>query len=153
MEDFDRLSPLTFGVPHLDGQHEQLLRLVHEMHVACEEERPVAELRRLAAVLTLHTRLHFMDEEMFMDGAGYPGLDAHRRRHAEFTEGLLRLQSELWSTRKEQFAQILNYEMKWIHQHLEQEDDELGRWLKESSMFPGLPGWQESSEFSSIPTT
>src|ERR1700761_6363720 len=126
MDDMVRQPGLIFGVPRLDTQHEQLVQLVREIKAAFERQGPVCELRRLAAVLTLHTRLHFMDEEIFMEGAGYPGLLAHRHRHAEFTEGLLRLQSGLLSTKREQLANIVEYEMLWIQQHLEQEDDELG---------------------------
>ena len=153
MDEFARRAPLIFGVPRLDTQHEQLLQLVKEIHAALAQRRPVHELRRLATLLTLHTRLHFMDEEMFMEGAEYPGLEAHRHRHAEFTEGLLRLQSGLLAPRAVQFRQIVEYELRWIHQHLEAEDDELGRWLKENETFGEYQDWERASDPGSIPTS
>jgi len=153
MDDTVGRPRLIFGVPRLDTQHEQLEQLVREINAAFEQKRPVCELRRLAAVLTLHTRLHFMDEEIFMEGAGYPGLVAHRHRHAEFTEGLLRLQSGLFSTKLEQFASLVEYEMRWIQQHLEEEDGEMRRWLSENELFNQCDGWERESNGSSIPTS
>ncbi|ABF42650.1 Hemerythrin-like, metal-binding protein [Candidatus Koribacter versatilis Ellin345] len=142
---------LTFGIPRLDSQHEQLLQLVRQMREADAGGKSLCELRLLAATLTLHTRMHFMDEEMFMEGAGYPGLEAHRRRHAEFTEGLLRLQSGLLSTSRSQFARIVEYELGWIHQHLEDEDNELGRWLEENKIFAESLDWEAPPGPGSIP--
>ncbi len=144
---------LVFGIPGLDEQHDQLLQLAGQMRAAFEECRPVDELRRLAALFTLRTRLHFMDEETFMEGAGYPGLASHRRRHAEFTEGLLRLQARLRPNHLQNLAEILDYELRWIREHLEEEDDELGRWLQQSKLFSEPPQWEPAPHASSIPTS
>ncbi len=134
MEHSRPLTALIFGVPRLDAQHEQLLQLARHMQAAFASGRPLGELRRLAAVLTLHVRLHFMDEEMFMEGAGFPGLAIHRRCHQEFTEGLLRLETSLHRGGRGNFQEIVEYELQWITHHLEEEDDQLGRWLRDNEI-------------------
>jgi hemerythrin len=127
-------------VARLDVQHEQLLKLLGEMRQALEDGRPAGELRRLSALLTLHTRMHFMDEETFMEGAEYPGLARHRVRHTQFTEGLLRFEKGLRTASQRDFREIVQYELQWIAQHLEEEDDELGGWVRENELrIAGVP--------------
>lgn len=120
---------LQCGVARLDEQHVRLLSLLREMQQAVAQKSPLSELQRLAALLTLHARLHFLDEETFMEGAEYPGLAQHRERHGEFTEGLLRLQERLRGARNG-FEKIAHYEMEWITQHLQEENRDRDLWLR-----------------------
>ena len=152
MEPYARHEWPQVGVPRLDAQHRQLVVLVNRLDFAVKANDGVRELWNLAAELTLQTRLHFLDEEMIMEGAQYPALAEHRFRHAEFTEGLLRLQKQLKFNRSDHFRQIVRYELEWITKHLEDSDEAFGAWLKKTGGIAAVigndgevPFWQATS--------
>ena len=145
------MKRVEIGISRLDEQHEQLLRLLGEMRHAVESGRPAGDLRRISALLTLHTRMHFMDEELFMEGAEYPGLARHRARHTEFTEGLLQMENGLRTVFGRDFREIVEYEVRWIAQHLEEEDDELSEFVREKELRGAMPPLPLSEGPSSIP--
>ena len=142
---------LKCDVTHLNGLHRRLVDLLISLQVASAEERPSKEVRRLAAELTLQLRILFFDQEMIMEGAGYPGLQAHRRLHAAFTDGILRTQSGLRILRGNQFAELLAYERGWIARHLDEEDGPFAMWLEGKTATEEESGAREGRESSSIP--
>jgi hemerythrin len=148
-----RRDELEVGVSHLDAQHRRLVELLVGMQAALIEKQPAKELRRLAAALTLHARIHFSDEEMIMEGAAYPGLAKHREMHREFTDGILRLQTKLRFRRTEQFAELLNFEREWIARHLDEQDGQFSLWLQENAVEEDLGRIGEVTGNSSIPIT
>lgn len=146
-----RRDELKRGVTHLSALHRRLVDLLIGVQVASAEEQPAQELRRLAAELTLQLRILFFDQEMIMEGAGYPGLESHRRLHAAFTDGILRTQSGLRILRGSQFAELLKYERAWIARHLDEEDGAFAMWLEEKTAAEGEGVLQETAERSSVP--
>lgn len=125
-----RRDELKRGVTHLNALHRRLVDLLIGLQVALAEERPPQELRRLAAELTLQLRILFFDQELIMEGAGYPGLQSHRRLHANFTEGILHMQNGLRILRGSHFGELLVYERAWIARHLDKEDGPFAMWLE-----------------------
>jgi hemerythrin len=147
MEFFQWRDELSVGVYRLDQQHQNLIALLNKLYAAVQVGRPAGELRMLCSQLTLHTRLHFSDEEMIMEGAEYPRLREHRARHSEFTEGLLRLQQRLAKRGTNRYAEMMDYEFAWFASH-QKADGEFGAWLRERTRKSDVV-----SEASSIPIT
>jgi hemerythrin len=153
MELFSWREGLRIGVSRLDEQHQRLVDLLNRMHEAIVAQRPLEEVQALAAELTLHTRLHFLYEEMIMEGAEYPLLSDHRFRHAEFTEGLLRLQKRLKLDVRKQFREIVRYELEWISAHLEESDEAFAAWLRAGGNSGDSPPSTARDDDSSISIT
>lgn len=140
---------LAIGIGQIDAQHRKLIHLLNLLHEGVTGHLPLHDLRELTAELTLHTRIHFSDEEMIMEGAEYPALAAHRRLHLEFVENHLRLARHLRLDRPAQFQSVVHLESAWISKHVSLDDAEFGRWFHDHSR--GYP-FLDQGETSSVPT-
>ena len=67
------------GDPVIDDQHRELFGLANALLAAAASNsgQTIPSLEALIA----HVRGHFADEEAILEGAGYPGLDMHKRAH------------------------------------------------------------------------
>lgn len=71
---------LELGDDDLDREHHLQVALVSGATDALERGRPLVA-RRLLEQLAGYTKVHFDGEELLMELASYPHLDAHRREH------------------------------------------------------------------------
>jgi hemerythrin len=68
-------------VEPMDREHQQLIRLMNELHDACLSGQRSAQVLTLSA-LGDFTVKHFRDEEAYMASIHYEGLATHKRHHA-----------------------------------------------------------------------
>lgn len=69
------------GIPDLDADHRDLTLLFNELFAAVAAGASGMISRRAADAVLALTEAHFAREEAFLEGAGYPELEAHRREH------------------------------------------------------------------------
>ena len=81
------------GHPEIDEQHRQLFELTNRL----SEAQSVDELKVHLMLLYRHTRIHFADEELQMNRAGYPGAAAHAGYHNQLLDRLNRLAQKVGS--------------------------------------------------------
>lgn len=84
-------NELKLGVPAMDAEHRQLLRLTNDFLSAAKEHAPFSRLTRIMGELIARARIHFQAEETLLDHAGYPGLAGHRSEHARLLVDAQRL--------------------------------------------------------------
>ena len=78
---------LAIGVEEIDAQHEELFRRAERL-VRALRTGDRAGVDALFTYLAGYAEKHFLVEERLMEGAGYPGLAAHRAAHARFRDDL-----------------------------------------------------------------
>ncbi len=77
---------LSLNVPAIDNDHKRLFDLLNRVRfLDLAGDDPEAIIDALSELL-LYTQTHFRREERLMELGNYPGLDAHRRYHREFTD-------------------------------------------------------------------
>ena len=76
------------GVGPMDEAHKKLLGLMNQLHEqrAAGDDKP--ELRRTLKALADFTVRHFREEEAYMQSIAFPGLENHKRIHANLLEQL-----------------------------------------------------------------
>lgn len=108
------------GIPAIDSQHMQLVKLVNELNDALvEKNRPKAELIFQETLDYLVS--HFEFEEKLQDKAGYCYAKAHRRVHEIFMRKVSMLRHR--SRDGEDVAlELLQMLKKWLTHHIRNED-------------------------------
>ena len=81
MSRFVWLETFEIGVPEIDDDHREMLSLMQRVEAAAEAEDYGASGRLLDALMD-HSRGHFAREERYLEGVGYPDVEAHRHYHA-----------------------------------------------------------------------
>jgi hemerythrin len=84
-------NDLKLGVPAMDAEHRQLLRLTNDFLSAAKEHAPFPRLTHIMGELIARARIHFQAEETLLDHSGYPGLAGHRSAHARLLVDAQRL--------------------------------------------------------------
>lgn len=98
------------GNRSIDRQHRALAALLNEWHDAVLQGATPARVEAVSAAFTRYTESHFRNEELMLDEAGYPALDAHRREHAAFLR-------QLGSRGAEPF-ELLRWARIWFLEHI-----------------------------------
>jgi len=115
------------GVPSIDEQHRQLVRLVNELNRAIASKDSDMAVRRRLDSLAEFTRLHFETEHRLMEQYAYPGAAAHDLEHERLLEvlrhgGGLNQGNELLA---------LQNTKDWLLGHIMHADKPLGAFLKQ----------------------
>ncbi|MEZ4331607.1 MAG: bacteriohemerythrin [Myxococcota bacterium] len=73
----------SVGVPNMDAAHKKLMGLMNQLHEQRAAGEGKAALRSTLKALADYTAVHFREEEAFMQAIGFPGIDSHKRIHAQ----------------------------------------------------------------------
>jgi hemerythrin-like metal-binding protein len=122
-------AELAVGIPELDRQHQHLYAIASALH----EVMRAGRRDPLPGILTLLREwavAHFAAEERHMAWQRFPGLAAHRARHAEFLEQLARLEAEAAEAlRPSLVVDVSIFLGQWMRDHVRGHDLEFSRWL------------------------
>jgi hemerythrin len=111
---------LELGIPAIDSQHRQLVRLVNELNDALTaKNRPKAEL--IFEEVLDYLVCHFEFEERLQEKAGYCYAKAHRRVHEIFMRKVNSLRDHARSG-EGAALELLQMLKKWLTHHIRNED-------------------------------
>jgi hemerythrin len=116
---------LALGVDELDAQHQELFRRA-DAFLEGLGTAASAEVEQLLGFLAEHAGAHFGAEEAWMEGAGYPDLEAHRAEHRRFLADLAARADGGGGTPLEVAAWLV----RWLHDHLVQADGAAARCIR-----------------------
>src|ERR1043165_9399259 len=71
----------SVSIPQIDAQHQQLVALINELHMAMMEGNGKPALAHILAELVRYAENHFTYEETMLQQRGYSGLAGHRLEH------------------------------------------------------------------------
>ena len=111
---------LELGIPAIDSQHKQLVKLVNELNDALvAKNRPKAEL--IFEEVLDYLVSHFEFEEKLQEKAGYCFLKAHRRVHEIFMRKVNAVR-ERARNGEDVALELLQMLKKWLMHHIKSED-------------------------------
>ena len=127
---------LSVGVDLIDEQHKMLIQRLNDISTAVEFNKGPNEIARTLSFLIDYTDFHFSEEEKHMKDQGYPGLDDHLTKHAEFKTTLANLEQDY----KEDGATHLlahsidTFLINWLVNHISGVDVKFGEFLREKGV-------------------
>lgn len=124
-------SGMSVDVKLLDNDHKKLAILINDLHdgvmTGCARER----LERIFDEVVAYTRIHFDHEELFLDGAGYGGAEAHKQEHGHKIQQVLVMRERFRSgTAFADDLEVLNQLKDWLVNHIQRSDQEFVPHLK-----------------------
>lgn len=114
------------GIPVIDDQHRQLVRLITLLQDAVRTGAVGSAVADVLRSLVDYTQYHFREEERIMQQIRYPDLEAHRAQQAgliaQITDILLRLR------RGEEVGEpeMIEFLVRWLGEHILQDDRKIG---------------------------
>ena len=112
--EFDKA--LETGNEMIDSQHKELISRIDQLLVSCQDGNGQVKAIKMLDYLLDYTEFHFDQEEI-----GFPGINEHKAKHAEFKNAVKELQEMLEEEEgpTEAFvAQVQKNVVDWLFDHI-----------------------------------
>ena len=110
------------GIELIDNEHKELFRIVDQANrlvKSYDESSSYDKILDILDKLKEYTKEHFADEEEYMEGIHYEGLEAQKRAHDAFIEKLENIDlSEIDENPQESLQQLLEFLLGWLVNHI-----------------------------------
>lgn len=117
----------------VDTQHQELFRMVNQLHAAIVENRGKEVLMPTLQKLASYTVEHFQSEEKLMHEVKYPALDAHKKKHDELTQEVKDLIGKYQSGQAVLTMTLSTFLSKWLRHHIKEDDISLVKFIQAQS--------------------
>ena len=108
----------SVGVASLDGQHQQLIGILNELHEAMAAAKADSVLTEIVTRLGSYARMHLDTEERLLKTNSYPEFAQHKAQHDAYVSKVQAFQSELGSRRVAVTVELLQFLKKWWMDHI-----------------------------------
>lgn len=117
MQPFVWSEKISVGVPAMDAQHQQLMRLLNAF--ATHSDPGVA----FDTIMSMfdYAAVHFGEEEALLSRVGYPELERQKREHQAFLSKTTELSAQSLSD-PAVYVKIATYLTSWLLHHIMEED-------------------------------
>ena len=129
------------GIQRIDRQHKALLATLNKLHEILMSHGDQAVIDETLSGLIDQTRVHFHDEEAFMQTHDYPDYQNHKELHEILlrqVEGVLETQQVLESHHLQQSwaekLDLADFLREWLISHIVDSDKKLGLFLKSKNV-------------------
>lgn len=128
---------LITGNSMIDSQHKELIGKINDLLIAIENDEGKEESQKTMAFLSEYVDFHFSAEEKFQEEIGYPGINEHKAKHAEFKKTVADLTEMVTSGSMEDFSRLVKKEViDWLYYHIQGFDRSVAeyRFMRENLM-------------------
>ena len=115
-------TALHIGVSAMDAEHQQLVKLMNDLHQLHESRAPKPTMLSALKALFDYTLKHFKDEEEYMRRIKYDGYKVHCITHQHLISKLTDFRDAYVSGRSELNAEFFNFLKLWLSAHILQID-------------------------------
>lgn len=123
-------SNCLLGIDVVDRQHRRLFEIAARVYANLSgDEKAYVAAASAAAELLDYTATHFADEEALMAAAGYPGLDEHRREHADLLSKVHDMEMRAAFGERNLPADMSRFLLAWLVDHIQARDRKFGEYL------------------------
>ena len=123
---------LITGNEIIDAQHKELIEKINKLLICCENGGGQLESIKMLDYLSDSTDFHFGEEEALQEKAGYPQLEAHRRKNEEFRTSVRELHEMLIEEEgpSPAFVQAVQKNViDWLYQHIKKFDNSVAAYI------------------------
>jgi hemerythrin len=120
---------LSVGVSEIDNQHKQLIKLINLLFDAMGKGQGKEILSKTLSELINYTKMHFANEEKYMQMYKYSYYLSHKAEHDKLTKQVLELNQEFNSGNTLITVKVMNFLKDWLKTHIQQNDVKFGHFL------------------------
>ena len=113
---------LVLGIPAIDDQHKELVRLINSLYGAMKIKAGASEAGKVLDELSRYTSYHFKFEENLFDKFHYPATAEHKKAHQELVAKVVHFQQEFHQGRAGLSMDLMYFLTDWLKQHILQTD-------------------------------
>lgn len=123
----------SFNIGHekIDAEHRKMVEIIAGLHASLSRGIVNPQVGVALKELVNYTQEHFATEEGEMKQSGYPGYEAHKKLHEEFTKQVVKLLRDLKRGDSVNVFQLITLAKNWLSDHILTHDKKLGEFLKE----------------------
>lgn len=115
-------SKYLVGVASIDEEHKRLFEIIAEANEILHNDFLYDKYDQIAGVLenlVEYTKVHFADEEAYMESINYDGLEAQKRAHSKFVEKIENINLEDLDDNQDEYLNgILSFLLDWLANHI-----------------------------------
>ncbi|MFP3040395.1 bacteriohemerythrin [Treponema primitia] len=110
----------SVGIPLIDDQHKELIRLTNELYKGCLTGDEAAQVYFMSAVKGTvdYVKYHFSAEEKLLENAKYPEIADHKKQHESFIKQILGDVQSYQGGKKFVPNVFVRYLRDWILSHI-----------------------------------
>ncbi len=118
MEFYPWTDKLSVGIPGIDKQHKELVKMINQLHDAMLKGSTNQVLGKIIQGLVDYTKFHFGTEEKIFDRINYPFKATHKVEHDKFVKEVLDFQREFQSGGLTLSMKVMNFLKDWLNKHI-----------------------------------
>ena len=125
------------GIEQIDREHQRLFEIIAETNALIHNNvlhDKYDEIIRLLQELRDYTRIHFEDEEAYMEQILYPGLEAQIRAHNAFVDKLMSIDMATLDAiddhQQSYLLELIDFLAGWLINHILKMDTCIGKYEK-----------------------
>jgi len=118
MEFYPWTDKLSVGVPGIDKQHKELVRMINELHAAMTSGSAKETLGKIIQGLVDYTKFHFGTEEKIFAKINYPFASSHKMEHDKFVKEVVNFQKEFEAGGLMLSIKVMNFLKDWLNNHI-----------------------------------
>ena len=111
-------TAFSVGVREIDTQHQELIRLINDLHDAMREGKGRSTMGEILKRLIDYTVNHFGFEEKLFAETGYPESLAHTAEHASLTREVQALALKYESGQSVLSIEVMEFLRSWLTDHI-----------------------------------
>lgn len=108
----------SVGMPFIDNQHQTLIRLINDLHLAMREGQGKEALAGVIGELVHYTESHFAAEEAMMQKRRYSGLASHIEEHKRLRQQVLDMRDKVQAGSLTVTIGVLHFLKSWLTDHI-----------------------------------
>jgi hemerythrin len=125
---------MSVGVVEIDKQHQKLIKLINDLHVAMLEGKGNDILGDILKEVADYGRVHFTYEEKLFTSAGFELEREHKKLHTEFLEKADKMYNDFKDGRLALTVKTYNFLYDWLSDHIMKEDKKYTKVLNDSGI-------------------
>ena len=132
--EFDK--SLVTGNDMIDAQHKELIGKIDSLLTYCENGEEKVEAIKMLDYLAEYTDFHFGEEEKLQEEVSFPGMEEHKKKHAEFKKAVEELHDMLEEEEgpTDAFVDAVKKNVvDWLFDHIKQMDQALAAFVQKES--------------------
>ncbi len=119
------------GIEAADIEHGRLVDMLNTTHNLLREGKREEARAYFNKTLSLYVHEHFTNEEAFLASIGFPGLEDHKKIHANFRKSFEELKPRIETADDAAFRQALSDTFVWIINHIGKTDKKYAKFYFE----------------------